>query len=296
MLITFFYIADSILYTIIFVMTIYLLVFAIACMKKQKGKYPKSAKQRRFIVLIPPKSVFSKQTYPESLFQVREYEDLSMTVNELSEKDFDIIIILGQTIGTSATLIEDINNAADNGIRAMQLHPIANLLPTTHERKKAKQREIQNSLFNAGHVSLGLSANLDPTDIAINFRWFKKHLKSNHTLLERKLIKNGHFIGYLDYAIVRTEQPRPMHRSVWKWKELVNIPIALVEGNGIFLDKIFQKLLFPWKVLLGLTLAACLTTTIIEWNRSLGWWFILFIQMLAYSFATPDYLVKKKRN
>ena len=111
------------------------------------GKYPATEKKYRFALLVPLQTHIEDLKYPKELYTVITYNDPVLAVRELDENQYDIAVILGETTHVSPLLLQDINDAYDAGVMAMQLHHIIEHRPTGKIRRKAIREEIRNSIY-----------------------------------------------------------------------------------------------------------------------------------------------------
>ena len=290
---TLFHIANDFFFFCIILSGIYLFIFALIALFRHSGKYPATEKKYRFALLVPLQTHIEDLKYPKELYTVITYNDPVLAVRELDENQYDIAVILGETTHVSPLLLQDINDAYDAGVMAMQLHHIIEHRPTGKIRRKAIREEIRNSIYRQGHVQAGLSSALEKTDIAIDVKWLKQNLKSPKSNLESRLLMQNIFIEYLHYAHVYSDSPRPLPYS--KWKALSKLPVTLLAGNWDYADKLFRQLVPSWRVLFLICSIWCIIATCYAWTLSLRWWFLLFGLLFTLCLAIPDYLIEKKK-
>lgn len=95
---TFIQTTDFILFLCFSLMTVYLGVLAIAASLRNDAPYPQAGKRHRFAILVPLGSTsLPLPHYPEELYQVFTYEDLTEAIAALNENDFDGVVIMGET-------------------------------------------------------------------------------------------------------------------------------------------------------------------------------------------------------
>ena len=206
---TFIQITDFILFLCFSLFTIYLGIPAVAASLKNATRYPKTGKKHRFAILFPTDTPFSfSPDYPEELYKVFTYEDLTETVGTLDEKDFDAVIILGKTTRIEPAFLNEINKAFDGGARAIQLHPITENRSTRKQYFQALNEEINHSFFRKGAIRLGVSSSLCGTDMVLDLAWLKKNQKSRKSNLERRLVRQGIFVEYLETVKVYSNDIR----------------------------------------------------------------------------------------
>ena len=292
---TLFHIANDFFFFCIILSGIYLFIFALIALFRHSGKYPATEKKYRFALLVHLQTHIEDLKYPKELYTVITYNDPVLAVRELDENQYDIAVILGETTHVSPLLLQDINDAYDAGVMAMQLHHIIEHRPTGKIRRKAIREEIRNSIYRQGHVQAGLSSALEKTDIAIDAKWLKQNLRSPKSNLESRLLMQNIFIEYLHYAHVYSDSPRPLPYSMSKWKALSKLPVTLLAGNWDYADKLFRQLVPSWRVLFLICSIWCIIATCYAWTLSLRWWFLLFGLLFTLCLAIPDYLIEKKK-
>lgn len=121
---TLFHIANDFFFFCIILSGIYLFIFALIALFRHSGKYPATEKKYRFALLVPLQTHIEDLKYPKELYTVITYNDPVLAVRELDENQYDIAVILGETTHVSPLLLQDINDAYDAGVMAMQLHHI----------------------------------------------------------------------------------------------------------------------------------------------------------------------------
>lgn len=209
-------IADAFIFLLFSIAVLYLLIFALASLKKRYPSYPSADIQHRFIILYPVYkadtfitktiAVFSEQEYPKELYDlvivsnhiqdetIKELEKLSATVivenieketktgliqygiSQLKRIDYDMIIILDSNNTVSSDFLQKINDAFYSGCQVVQTHRKSKDIQTDIEALTALSEEINNSIFRKGHVRLGFSSALISSGMAFDFKWFKMHI------------------------------------------------------------------------------------------------------------------------
>lgn len=218
-------IADSILFMLMLFSVLYLLVFAIASLKKKKIHYPPTSKNLKFAILFPAyredrvivESVksFLNQDYPTSCFDVvvisdllkdetnrhlsqlpiklikANYSDrtkakaLNLAVDSLDDT-YDAIVIMDADNTADNNFLKEINKALCFGVKAIQAHRVAKDISTDMEILDAASEEINNSFFRSGHVKIGLSSALSGSGMAFEYQWFVKNIKNISSVGEDK--------------------------------------------------------------------------------------------------------------
>lgn len=200
---------------------LYLFVFSIASMHKNKKRRKDSAAFRRIVILIPAykedlvimECVESclQQDYPRDRYDVVVISDqmgaetngrlaampvileivrfenstkakaLNLAMSHLADYDIALILDADNTIGPD--YLNQINAApfTDN-IVGYQTHRTAKNKNTSLAYLDAASEEINNSIFRQGHVNMGLSAALIGSGMAFDFELIKKELAGIHAI------------------------------------------------------------------------------------------------------------------
>lgn len=288
--------ADTLLFLCISLSGIYLFVFALASMRKRVDSYPKAKSKHRFALLLPADAPTPALDYPTELYDIHPYVNLHEAVPTLDDTKYDVAVVLGESSRVSPSLLQEVNNAYDAGITAMQLHHIIEPRHTPKLRRQAVGEETNHAIFKQGHTRIGLSSAMDGTDMAMELTWLQKNLKSPRSNLERRLLRQRIFIEYLEQAIVYSTAPRTRTHEIAGGKVLSDFPEALFTGNWDYADKLFQRLLPSWKVLLSTVGILSVATTCYNGGAfSIKWWILLFCLLFTVCLAIPDYLVETKK-
>ena len=247
---TFIQTTDFILFLCFSLMTVYLGVLAIAASLRNDALYPQAGKRHRFAILVPPGSTsLPLPHYPEELYQVFTYEDLTEAIAALNENDFDGVVVLGETIRIEPAFLEEINNVFDAGIQAIQLRHITENRSTRKQYFQALNEEITQALFGTGATRLGVSSALYGADMVLDLKWLKKNQKSRKSNLERRLVRQGIFVEYLEKVKVYSSDIRTPRYKVRFSKALRALPEAIFTAHctGIIATKYSDGFFLPGK-------------------------------------------------
>lgn len=341
------HIIDMLVFVPVFVSVIYLFVFAVLSLKKEKNVYPVARKNHRFVVLFPAykedkviidsvKS-FLKQDYPSTHYDLVVLSDgmkpetnralsdlpirllelklinsskaaaLNQAVEYLSPSDYEVVVVLDADNTVETDFLERLNSAYDWGVQAMQAHRQAKHRPTEVAILDAVSEEINNAIFRRGHARIGLSSALIGSGMAFDYPWFARHIHEISSMgedkeLELLLLRQGIFIEYLEDVPVYDEKiagASSFYGQRRRWlaaqfevlkKGLGYLPEAIVSGNIDYCDKLFQWMLLPRIILLGISFLVAFTLSFVAWALSLKWWLVLFLLLVALSLAMPDEL------
>lgn len=236
---------------------------------------------------------------------------LNQAIDYLNGRTYDAIIILDADNLVEPGFVSDINIAFCYGEMAVQAHRVAKNLNNDMAILDAISEEINNSIFRKGHVNMGLSSALIGSGMAFQFKWFCDNVKHLTTAgedkeLERLLLKERVFINYLSETYVYDEKIQKAgtffnQRRRWiasqygaLFASMKDLPKALFTFNIDYIDKIFQWILLPRVVMLGIIVIFAIITGIIDYSYSLKWGLLLVSVIVSFAMATPDYLVNRR--
>lgn len=227
-------------------------------------------------------------------------------------KVYDAVIILDAGNVVEPEFLEQVNDAFESaGTKAIQCHRLARNNDTAIARLDAVFEEINNSVFRLGHLAVGLSSSLNSSGMVFDFQWFKQNImKIRASVGEDKelagiLVHEGIYIDYFDHIHVydiKTDMVKDFNNQRGRWiyiqlHALVNnfhlLPSALFNSRYDQADKIIQWMLIPRTIMMGLIMMMSIILPFIYLTIAIKWWVVAAIVLLAYSFATPDYLVDK---
>lgn len=236
---------------------------------------------------------------------------LQLAVEELDDESFEIVTILDADNKVESDFLTRINNAYQSGINAMQGQRIAKNSQTDMALLDAASEAMNNSFFRKGQIVFGFSAALSGSGMAFDFKWFKEHIQQVTTAgedkeLEAILLKQEVFIDYLDELMIydeKTTDRDSFSRQRRRWLAaqygtlrcaFKDLPVAILNGNWDYCNKLFQWMMLPRVLLLGLIFFMTMILTISHWQWSLKWWVLLFSIIMAFSMAIPDELFDKR--
>lgn len=219
--------------------------------------------------------------------------------------DYDVAAVLDVDNLVGPDFLQHLNNAYGAGIRAMQAHRTARNRDTDTAVLDAASEEINNSIFRRGHVALGLSSALIGSGMAFDYSWFRENIARCSTAGEDKelevlLLRQRIYIDYLDYVHVydeKVQQEGVFYNQRRRWvaaqfyalkRGLCDLPGALIQGNTDYADKLFQWMMPPRIVLLGLTPLAAVVVTLLSPWAAVKWWVLVLVLLFALAFALPD--------
>lgn len=236
---------------------------------------------------------------------------LQLAVSGIDKNTYEIVVILDADNSVEPDFLSRVNDAYQFGIYAMQAQRIAKNPQTDTALLDGASEAMNNSFFRKGQTRIGLSAALSGSGMAFDFGWFKEHILKVSTAGEDKelevlLLKQGVYIDYLEKAIVYDEKivdPKSFSRQRRRWlaaqfgalkQAIKEFPIAIINRNWDYCNKLFQWMMLPRVLLLGIISLLAFVFTIFHWPWSLKWWGLLLGLIIAFSMALPDELFDKR--
>lgn len=227
-------------------------------------------------------------------------------------KIYDAVLILDSGNIIKPEYLEEVNDAfSSSGTKAIQTHRLSANRDTPSARLDSVFEEINNSIFRRGHQTLGLSASLNGSGIIFDFQWFKTNIMKVQSAvgedkaLEALLMRDNIYVEYFEDIHVYDEKTRDIkdlnsQRGQWIYGQLhtlVNnirfLPVAILNRHYDHVDKIVQWMLIPRTILMGIILLMSIVVPFIYFTPAIKWWITAATILLAFSLATPDYLVDK---
>lgn len=232
---------------------------------------------------------------------------LNLAIAHFGNSSFDIVAILDADNHTQPDFLSIMNDAYDFGIHAVQAHRTTKGGDAEVAILDSVSEEINNAIFRAGHVRFGLSSALIGSGMAFDYEWFARSIPKVITAgedkeLELLLLKDEIFIDYMPNLYVydqKTSTSTGYYHQRRRWiaaqfdllrKGLPYLPKAITSGNLDYCDKIFQWLIPPRMLLIGLPILFGSMMLFLDWTRSIKWGVVLFMLIMAFSLAMPDEL------
>lgn len=342
---------DWLLYTFLAFSVAYLLIFTMAGILHKRTKVKDTAKKHHFLILFPAYKedrvivtsvrTFLQQDYPTEYYDVVVISDkmedstneelsrlpikvlkinfeksskakaLNFAIKETAGKNYDAVIILDADNTVEIDFLSEINKAYSQGCKAIQAHRRAKNLNTDTAVLDAVSEEINNTIFRAGHIRLGMSSALIGSGMAFDYEWFKENVRKVYTAGEDKefealLIQQHIPIEYLAHVYVYDEKIQKgsafkHQRRRWlaaqycslaeMWKGL---PHAIKTKNYNYCDKVFQLSMFPRVINVTLILLMAIINYIFYWPSSIKWWILCAILIITLYLAIPKYLLNRQ--
>lgn len=230
---------------------------------------------------------------------------------ENSKKSYDEIVILDADNLVDVDFLDKLNNAFYSGCSAIQTHRVAKNRNTSTAVLDAVSEEINNSIFRKGHTRLGFSSGLIGSGMAFDYDLFKESIMiAKHVGVDKQLelilLKQNIYIEYLEDVYTYDEKVANKasfynQRRRWLATQFSNLfsglgsmPLAMLKGNWDYCNKLFQWMMPPRVLLLGMiTIIACALTWF-DWVIALKWWGLLLLLGITFSIAVPDHLVDSR--
>lgn len=236
---------------------------------------------------------------------------LQFAIRAIEDIHYDAIIILDADNTTENDFLLKVNQSYTQGHTAIQAHRRAKNLNTETAILDAVSEEINNTIFRAGHVRLGLSSALIGSGMIFEYNWFKNNIYNVFTAgedkeIEKLLLQQHIYIEYLDDVYVYDEKIQKAsafkhQRRRWlaaqysSFAEMYkNLPDAIKSKNINYCDKVFQLSMFPRVINIAIILFFSILLSFINWQMSIKWWILfLFFSFILY-LAIPKYLLNRK--
>lgn len=224
--------------------------------------------------------------------------------------EYDMVVIMDADNTADEDFLADMNNTCIFE-SAIQAHRTAKNRNTNTAVLDALSEEINNSIFRKGHINLGLSSALTGSGMAFDYEWFCANVDKLATSGEDKeleilLLKQKVHITYLENTYVydhKTQKSSGFYNQRRRWiatqfyslkRSFLDFIPALFRGNADYLDKIFQWMLPPRILHVGIIGIIALVLTFISVSASIKWWILLGVLIFALCMAIPEHYWDKK--
>lgn len=227
-------------------------------------------------------------------------------------KIYDAVIILDAGNIVKPEFLEEVNDAFDtSGTKALQTHRLSANRDTPIARLSSIFEEINNAIFRRGHQALGISSSLNGSGSVFDFQWFKSSIMKidaapgEDKALEGLLMRDNIYVDYYEDIFVYDEKARDIRtfnnqHSRWIYTQIHALgnnirflPVAVLNRRYDYIDKILQWMLIPRTILMGIIAIMSIILPFIYMTLVIKWWAAGALVLLAFSIATPDYLVDK---
>lgn len=231
---------------------------------------------------------------------------MQYAINELSD-DYDNVVVLDADNVVLPDFLSKLNILCNAGYEAIQCHRCAKNSNNDVAMLDGASEEINNTIFRKAHNRFGLSSALIGSGMCFTYNLFKKNVFQLSTAgedreMEALLLKQKVFIKYAAEIHVFDEKVSNkdnFQRQRMRWmtaqiqslfRQLPQIPHAIVHGNLNFIDKTIQQALIPRSILIVLlcTISVFMTVVVPTWCAK--WWILLIILIIALIIAIPPQL------
>lgn len=225
-------------------------------------------------------------------------------------KHFDMVIVLDADNQVDDDFLEGMNNAFQAGIHIIQAHRVSKNINTSSALLDACFEEINNSIFRKGHVYWEYSASLVGSGIGFKYEWFRENVTKVFTSGEDKefealLLRQGNYVEYLDDVKVydeKTQKAENFNKQRRRWMaaqwsalrhNIKNVPLAILEHQYDYIDKIIQWMLIPRTLLMGIIFVMCVILPFFSGVAASKWYIMGALVVFIYAMCLPDYLIDK---
>lgn len=225
--------------------------------------------------------------------------------------EYDLVVVMDADNVVDPDFLDELNKAFYSGCSAVQTHRVAKNRNTSIAVLDAVSEEINNSIFRKGHTRLGFSSGLSGSGMAFEYDLFRECIRQAKHIGEDKqmemlLLKQNIYIEYLNGVYTYDEKVKKgsqfynqrrrwlsaqFHNLFWG---LASLPKAMFNGNWDYCNKLFQWMMPPRVILLGIiTIVACFLTAV-NGYMAVKWWVLLVLLGITFALAIPDSLVDKR--
>ncbi|MCF8307647.1 MAG: glycosyltransferase family 2 protein [Bacteroidales bacterium] len=231
---------------------------------------------------------------------------INKTLAGLPDDKYDAVMILDADNVMANNVLTKMNNALNAGYTSIQGHRIAKNTNTPFALLDAISEEINNYIFRKGHRVLGLSSALIGSGMAFRYQLYKQTMATIDSYgedkeLEFKLLENDHEIEYLHDTLIYDEKVSlsktfVRQRTRWLFNQILyarrffrtGLKRLITKGDVDYFDKMFQQLLPPRIILIGLTtLLTAGSFFYNDFSLTLVWLIIFMLAGSAFILAIP---------
>ncbi len=222
-----------------------------------------------------PKSIDALKEMGVVVFEVNFEEStkakaINFALDLLPENNYQYCLVLDIDNVMEPQLLSKMNARLQHQALAIQAHRTAKNSDSSFAILDGISEEINNHIFRKAHVVIKLNAALAGSAQAIEFKTYKKLMQQIHSAVEDKeleiaLVQEGIKVLYENDALVYDEKVQnakvfSAQRKRWLASQFFDFKWVFWEGLKQFftkcnfeaLDKVFQRILLPRVLLLGL--------------------------------------------
>lgn len=236
------------------------------------------------------------------------------------DKTYDYALVLDADNIMEPQFLTKINKSFKSGYQVLQGHRKAKNLNSPFAILDAASEAINNHIFRRGHRALGLSSGLIGSGMAFDYKLFKsmmKHIKAVGGFdkeLEFELAQRNLVIEYLQDAYIldeKIQKPSEFSNQRRRWLATQFVYLKrnffkgfnelLVKKNINFFDKVWQLIIPPRVILLGVTVVLTFIYVFLNFVVNITthvpefvWIANLIILISAFIIALPGSFYRKK--
>ena len=262
---------------------------------------------------LKPETVAQLRELPITTYEVTfetstKAKALNYAMSQLTEQ-YDVALILDADNIMATDFITKLNATFDLGYQVVQGHRTAKNTNSPTAILDAISEEINNHILRKGHRALGLSSALIGSGMAFDYALFVDVMSEIHAIggfdkeLEMRLLKRGVVFDYIEDAFVYDEKVQnaevfEKQRTRWiaaQFKYLkqnfASGVVHLFKGNIDYANKVFQALLPPRIILLGMLMFFSFISIFSgDLNFKVLAWGQLVTLLFTFYISTPDFL------
>ena len=231
---------------------------------------------------------------------------MQYAINEV-QGDFNNVVILDADNVVQPEFLSCLNTLCNAGYEVIQCHRCAKNSNNDVAMLDGASEEINNTIFRKAHNRLGLSSALIGSGMCFTYELFRQNVFQLSTAgedreMEALLLRQKVFIKYAAEIHVFDEKVSNkdnFQRQRMRWmtaqiqslfRQLPQIPSAIVHGNLNFIDKTIQQALIPRSILIVLLTAISILMSFVAPFWCTKWWVLWAILVVSLVIAIPPQL------
>ena len=231
---------------------------------------------------------------------------MQYAINEV-QGEFDNVVILDADNVVLPEFLSCLNTLCNAGYEVIQCHRCAKNSNNDVAMLDGASEEINNTIFRKAHNRLGLSSALIGSGMCFTYELFRQNVFQLSTAgedreMEALLLRQKVFIKYAAEIHVFDEKVSNkdnFQRQRMRWmtaqiqslfRQLPQIPSAIVHGNLNFIDKTIQQALIPRSILIVLLTAISILMSFVAPFWCTKWWVLWAILVVSLVIAIPPQL------
>ena len=231
---------------------------------------------------------------------------MQYAINEV-QGEFDNVVILDADNVVLPEFLSCLNTLCNAGYEVIQCHRCAKNSNNDVAMLDGASEEINNTIFRKAHNRLGLSSALIGSGMCFTYELFRQNVFQLSTAgedreMEALLLRQKVFIKYAAEIHVFDEKVSNkdnFQRQRMRWmtaqiqslfRQLPQIPSAIVHGNLNFIDKTIQQALIPRSILIVLLTAISILMSFVAPFWCTKWWVLWATLIVSLVIAIPPQL------